>query len=127
MERLRQKIDSLKKAYTSFEEIINLPYSIIVRDASIQRFEYTFEIFYKSVKEYLRLKKGIIVNTPKSIFREAFVSGLLNEEETEWLLEMTDDRNMTSHTYNEETSEKIYNKLKEYCKIINIVIERIDE
>jgi len=127
LERLRQKIDSLKKAYTSFEEIINLPYSIIVRDASIQRFEYTFEIFYKSVKEYLRLKKGIIVNTPKSIFREAFVSGLLNEEETEWLLEMTDDRNMTSHTYNEETSEKIYNKLKEYCKIINIVIERIDE
>ncbi|MEW5766292.1 MAG: nucleotidyltransferase substrate binding protein [bacterium] len=55
---------------------------MIVRDAAIQRFEYTFEAIWKFLKEYLKQEEGIMCNSPKSCFREAFSLGLLTEEET---------------------------------------------
>jgi nucleotidyltransferase substrate binding protein (TIGR01987 family) len=70
-----------------------------VRDAGVQRFEYTFEVLWKLLKEYLSYKEGIVCNSPKSCFREAFSVGILSEEETVSFIQMTDDRNLTSHTY----------------------------
>ena len=101
------------------------PFSIIIRDAAIQRFEYTFEAFWKYKKDYLRVKEGIVCNSPKSCFRELFSVGVITEEETIRLLEMTDDRNMTSHTYKEKVAQIIYGKLKEYSKLMEEVIGRL--
>ncbi len=106
------------KAVDTLKEILEEPFSIIVRDATIQRFEYTFEAVWKFLKEYLKKKEGIICNSPKSCFREAFAIGLLTEEETVEFLEMTDDRNMTSHTYMEEVSEILYGKIKRYYGLL---------
>ncbi len=100
------------------------PFSVIVRDAAIQRFEYTFEAFWKFIKEYLKTKEGIICNSPKSCFREVFTVGMINEDETIKLLEMTDNRNMTSHTYKEEIAQIIYGKLEEYSRLMEDVIGR---
>ena len=58
------------------------------------------------------------VNSPKACFRELFSLDLLNEGETVKFLEMTDDRNMTSHTYKEEVSQIIYSKLPDYLTAI---------
>lgn len=102
------------------------PFSIIVRNAAIQRFEYTFEACWKFIKEYLKTKEGIISNSPKSCFREVFTVGIIKEDETIKLLEMTDDRNMTSHTYKEEVAEIIYGKLEEYSRLIKDVIGRFE-
>lgn len=102
------------------------PFSIIVRDAAIQRFEYTFEACWKFIKEYLKTKEGIISNSPKSCFREVFTVGIIKEDETVKLLEMTDDRNMTSHTYKEEVAEIIYGKLEDYSRLIKDVIGRFE-
>jgi nucleotidyltransferase substrate binding protein (TIGR01987 family) len=102
------------------------PFSIIVRDAAIQRFEYTFEACWKFIKEYLKTKEGIISNSPKSCFREVFTVGIIKEDEAIKLLEMTDDRNMTSHTYKEEVAEIIYGKLEEYSRLIKDVIGRFE-
>ena len=99
MEKLTIIAGDTKRALETLKEIIDTPYSVIVRDATIQRFEYSFEIFWKFVKEYLRVKEGIICNSPKSCFREAFNVKLLTEEETVTALEMTDDRNLTSNTF----------------------------
>jgi nucleotidyltransferase substrate binding protein (TIGR01987 family) len=103
-----------------------MPFSIIIRDASIQRFEYTFEALWKFIKEYLKVKEGIICNSPKSCFREIFSLSIINEEETVTFLEMTDDRNMTSHTYKEEVAEIIFGKLSKYSKLADNVISRFD-
>lgn len=100
------------------------PFSVIVRDAAIQRFEYTFEAFWKFIKEYLKTKEGIICYSPKSCFREVFTVGMINEDETIKLLEMTDNRNMTSHTYKEEVAQIIYGKLEEYSRLMEDVIGR---
>ena len=101
-----------EKALNTLEEILNEPYSKIVRDATIQRFEYTFEIIWKLLKEFLYHKEGIVCNSPKSCFRESFSIGILEEEETISFLQMTDDRNLTSHPYDEEIAETLYKKLR---------------
>lgn len=114
MEKLNELKNTTKKALETLKEIIHEPYSLITRDAAIQRFEYTFEISWKFLREYLKIKEGIIVNPPKSCFKETLPLKILSEQEVLLALEMTDDRNLTSHTYHEEVAEDIYNKLKKY-------------
>ncbi len=93
---------------------------------SIQRFEYTFELFWKTIRSYLKEREGIISNSPKSCFRELFKIGILNENETEKMLEMTDMRNLTSHTYIEKVAQDIYNRVNnEYYKLIIKIMKRI--
>ncbi|AEH22266.1 nucleotidyltransferase substrate binding protein, HI0074 family [Thermodesulfobacterium geofontis OPF15] len=126
MEKLKRKLEDAKKAIVTLEEILMEKYSKIVRDATIQRFEYTFEVAWKLLKEYLYHKEGIVCNSPKSCFREAFSVGLLNEEETVLFIQMTDDRNLTSHTYDEEIAENLYKKVKNYYTLLKSLIERIN-
>jgi nucleotidyltransferase substrate binding protein (TIGR01987 family) len=72
MEKLRIVAKDTCRALRTLKEITRQPYSLIVRDAAIQRFEYSFEIFWKFLKEYLKFEDGIICASPKSCFREAF-------------------------------------------------------
>ena len=125
MERIKLKYEAAKKALETLEEILNEPYSKIIRDATIQRFEYTFEAVWKYLKEYLKEQHGIICNSPKTCFREAFSVGLLNQEETEKCLKMTDDRNDTTHIYNEELVEGIYNRVREYAGLMGELVGRV--
>jgi nucleotidyltransferase substrate binding protein (TIGR01987 family) len=125
MEKLRAKLETAQRALKTFEEILKEPYSKIVRDASIQRFEYSFEVFWKVVKIYLEYQEGIICNSPKSCFREMFSVGLIDENKTTKLLEMTDDRNLTSHTYDEDLAEGLYHKLQEHYELMKEILEII--
>jgi len=127
MEKLRLKIEETERALKTLDEILKEPYSIIVRDATIQRFEYSFESFWKTLREYLKEYEGIVCNSPKSCFREALSIGLLNEEETIICLEMTDNRNLTSHTYLEEIAQKIYEKIKDYSAIMYKIFNNLKQ
>lgn len=100
--------------YITLGEILQQPFSTIVRDATIQRFEYTFEALWKFIKEYLKEREGIVSNSPKACFQEIFSLGFIMEEETVKFLEMTDRRNDTSHTYKEEVAQIIFSKIPEY-------------
>ena len=125
MERLRQRYEDAKRALKTLEEVINEPYSLVVRDATIQRFEYTFEAVWKFLREYLRNKEGIVCNSPKSCFRETFGLGSLTEEETAEFLEMTDRRNETAHTYKEEVAQLIYSKTKGYLFLMQNLVNKL--
>jgi nucleotidyltransferase substrate binding protein (TIGR01987 family) len=102
-----------------------MPFSVIVRDASIQRFEYSFESLWKLLKAYLAHHEGLLCNSPKSCFREALAVGLLSVLETETCLIMTDDRNLTSHTYLEPVAEAIYQKLPGYLEVMQHLLTNI--
>ena len=127
MERLMLKYKDALKALDTLEEILRQPFSIIVRDATIQRFEYTFEAFWKFLKEYLKKREGIVSNSPKSCFRETFLLGFITEEETVKFLEMTDRRNDTSHTYKEEVAQIIYSKIPEYFSEMKGLLKKFQE
>lgn len=127
MEKLKLRSEIAIKALKTLEEVVDEPYSTIVRDASIKRFEYSFDIFWKVIKDYLRVKEGIECASPKSCFREAFKVGIISEEETVKVLEMTDDRNLSTHTYDEEAIEEIYQKVRDYWKLMDDICKRIIE
>ena len=126
-EDLKRAFYRLKEAYTKAK--IEDEYYIFFRDATIQRFEFTVEILWKTLKNFLREIEGVECKSPKGCIKDFFSSGYLTEEETRILLEMIDDRNLTSHTYHEEVAEKIFKDLKLYLpiieKIVNILEQRL--
>lgn len=114
-------------ALNTLKEVLAEPFSIIIRDATIQRFEYTFEAFWKFIKAYLKEKEGIIGNSPKACFREIFSLGFSSEEETVQLQEMTDKRNDISHTYKEQVAQNIYNKIREYALLMDTILNKFED
>lgn len=126
MERLRQRLELANKALETLNEVLQIGSpSTIERDASIQRFQYSFEALWKLAKRYLREIEGVDLGSPKGVIRTCREVGLFNDEETIVALEMVDDRNLTVHTYNEELAEEIYNKLNKYNVLMNSLVERI--
>ncbi len=127
MERLKLRYNDCRNAIKTLKIILDEKYSIIVRDATIQRFEYTFEAFWKFVKEFLREREGIVCNSPKKCFRELFSIGeVIGEKEATKLLEMVDDRNMTSHTYKEEVAQILFNRVNGYYNLMEKTISKLD-
>ena len=83
--------------------------SDVIRDGVIQRFEFTYELAWKTAKEYLE-DIGIVDKTsPKAVIKEAFAQKLIIDEKS-WLL-MLNDRNLTSHVYKEEMAEEIAERI----------------
>ena len=104
-------LDSWEKALKTLGEALVLEETAIVRDAAIKRFEYNFELAWKTIKQFA-LAEGLDCDSPKSAFKEAFKLGWINDSEI-WL-NMLDDRNQTTHTYKEATVQLIYRNLPEY-------------
>jgi nucleotidyltransferase substrate binding protein (TIGR01987 family) len=125
MEKLIERLQSCEAALATLDEALRLPFSIIVRDAAIQRFEYSFESAWKLLKGYLETQEGIVCNSPKGCFREAHQTGLLSRTETEACLIMTDDRNLTSHTYLESLAERIFAQLPAYLTVMQSLATQI--
>lgn len=117
-----EKLNTASRALETLESILDEPFSEIVRDATIQRFEYSFEACWKSLKAYLAEEEGIVCNSPKSAFKAAFQTGLLDEEETGTALKMTDERNMTSHTYIEEVARRVYAETPGFARLMRSLL-----
>ena len=124
MERLQLKRQQFKNALESLKEILNTPYTVVVRDATIQRFEYTFELCWKTFSLYLQEIHGIICRSPKKCFREGLSLELYDETTTEILLKMVDHRNQTVHIYNELIAEEIYQQIvKKYYNTMRKILD----
>ena len=124
MEKLKLKRETAVKALKTLNWILKEPFSIIVQDSVIKRFEYSFEAFWKYLKEYLLVREGKTANSPKSCFREALSAGLITEDECHLFLLMTDDRNLTLHTYDETLAMELYNKIPGYAAAMGKLLER---
>ena len=113
-------ITPLIKAKESFEIALNAPETDLNRDAAIQRFEYTFELIWKTIKRILKYK-GMNANNPRDVIREAAKQGLIDNPAL-WFT-FLDDRNETVHTYNESVAKEIYQDLpifqQELTKLLN--------
>jgi len=127
MAYLGEKIKLLKKALAAWARVLDEPYSDIVRDATIQRYEFTFELLWKCVKIFLKEEEGITCNTPKSCFRELKRVINLTEKETELCLQMVDDRNLSVHTYSEKLAHDLYKKTTRYFQISKKIFEEIQK
>ena len=78
-------------------------------DATIQRFEFCFELAWKLMKAVLSYE-GIEGSSPWVSIREGWKQGLVQEAEA-WL-DMLEKRKLSAHTYNEQTAQVIYAAVK---------------
>lgn len=128
MNKLEYKLKNFGKALKRLEEAvaeyIRHKDNDIVRDGVIQRFEFTYELAWKTTKEYLE-DMGIVDKTsPKAVVREAFSQRLIANEAV-WLL-MLNDRNLTSHVYQEEMAEVIAERIcNSYVQEFSLLLEKM--
>jgi nucleotidyltransferase substrate binding protein (TIGR01987 family) len=85
-----------------------------MRDAAIQRFEFTIELFWKVLKKVLYYEK-IEATTPRDTLSKAYQYKFIDSEDI-WL-NMLDDRNNTSQAYKEEEAKLIFEHIKSYLPI----------
>lgn len=125
MKRLEQVKGDFQNALKRLDEAVREAKSDLEIDGVIQRFEFTFELFWKLLKVYLETE-GIICRSPKNCMKEAYQLGII-ETESIWL-NMLDDRNMSVHIYDRETSREIFDRIKgKYVKEFKKALRSIDK
>ena len=98
----------------------------IIKEGLIQRFEYTHELAWNVMKDYLTYQGVVDITGSRDAVREAFSMGLLRDGDV-WM-DMIKSRNKTSHTYNEETADEIFNKIMdEYIVAFNAFGHKMEE
>ena len=114
--RWKQRFDNLTKAYQELQEAMEVSQikslTKLEKQGVIQGFEYTHELAWNLLKDYLEEYGGHtgLVGS-KDTTREAFKRGLVQDGEV-WML-MINSRNLTSHTYNEDLAETVFNDIVE--------------
>lgn len=83
-----------------------------VRDGVIQRFEFTFELAWKSLKEYMQDQGATSpLQFPKQVLREAYAAELIDDDKL-WL-DMLEARNSTSHIYDDRQAAAVMSGIRE--------------
>jgi len=125
-ERMLQRKEEFKNAVNRLQEALNEENTNdIVIDGVLHRFEFSFELAWKTMKDFLEYM-GILEKTgsPREVIKCAFQYQLIQDGES-WI-EMMLSRNALSHIYDEEESRKIYYKVKEkYAKLLEELVQRI--
>lgn len=109
--RWKQRFQNFEKAFLQLKKGVKLFENLdeLSKEGLIQRFEYTLELAWKTIKDYLESEDEIIAKSPKSAIKNAFQIDLIDNGEL-WI-NMLQDRNLMSHTYNEDNFNKALNNI----------------
>ena len=124
-DKYNRNLKSFEKALLQLGDALEESESLIVRDACLQRFEFSYELLWKTLKIFLEEIHGVRAVSPRQVFKEAFALSIIDEELT--FVEMIESRNPLSHTYNEEQAAKIYVKCADYLKAMNSVLAQLNK
>lgn len=119
--RWRQRFENFDKAYKQLNIAISNLHKLnnLEKEGLIQRFEYTFELAWKTLKDYLE-SQNVEAKFPREVIKLAFHYELIEDGEI-WM-DMLEKRNMLAHTYDEERFNLAIKKIKEeYYKAISQV------
>lgn len=121
--KTQQSLNNLENALSRLEEAVNIenPDQLYI-DGTIQRFEFVFELFWKTLKRLLELE-GIQATTPKSALKEAYQIGWIKNESA-WL-QMLRDSILTSQVYDEDMAKRIYQDIIKYYPELKQVFNHV--
>ncbi len=111
--RWKQRFENFSKAFQQLLNAYDLarqsPLSNLEKLGLIQAFEFTHELAWNVLKDYIEHTGGQTLIGSKDTTREAFQKSLITQGEV-WM-QMIKNRNLSSHTYNEDTSNLIYENI----------------
>lgn len=117
-ESLGDALSRLKETVECKDDVDYLP------DATIQRFEFCIELYWKVLKKFLAYEK-IDAVTPRDTIQKAFQYGFIDNGDI-WL-QMLDDRNETSHVYKEEVSKRIFHHIRTYWPVLEANYKKLQK
>lgn len=119
--RARLRVAVAADALAAFAELVPVAADqIIVRDAAIQRFEFTVEAVWKAAQAVLDAVEGMPVTSPKGAIRASHLVGWLSAVQAEGAFDAVDDRNLTSHTYDRELAELLRQRLPDHLAVLQV-------
>ena len=115
-QRWKYRFDNFKRAYILLQEAADLSYENkldqLGKEGMIQRFEYTVELAWKTIKDYLESQNIVFkMLTPRAVVKEAIAAKFIARGE-EWM-SLIDARNKMSHTYDFKKFEAVIEQIKE--------------
>jgi nucleotidyltransferase substrate binding protein (TIGR01987 family) len=126
--RWKQRFENFNNAFQLLKEVRELDYaklSQLEKEGIVQRFEFTLELAWKTLKDKME-NDGLILDqiSPKSVVREAFANKYIDQAD-EWF-QMISNRNLLSHTYDLSVFEKVVPViLNEYISIFEGLINKL--
>ena len=122
MTKLQSLLSNLKKANSRLKEAAKARPTRMNKDATIKRFEFTFELSWKTIQEYLR-DQGIDSRSPKNSIREGAKIQIIDSPEN-WFV-FLEHRNLASHTYNEMIADRVYEKAVIFPAEVDSLVKKI--
>ncbi|PKN40309.1 MAG: nucleotidyltransferase [Deltaproteobacteria bacterium HGW-Deltaproteobacteria-18] len=108
--RWRQRFDQFDKSFALLESAMTIEkMTVIERAGLIQFFEMAFEQSWKLLKDYQEAE-GFTITSPRQAIKQGFQSGLVTDGHA-WISAL-EDRNLTTHTYNEQTANLVEQKIR---------------
>lgn len=106
--RWKQRFRNYEKAFRRLSRAIEVvratPDDDLLQSGLVQTYEYTFELAWKTLKDYLELE-GFLLRSPRETIRQGFQSGYITNAE-DWLQALA-DRNLTVHIYDDEIISRV--------------------
>ncbi len=129
MRSIEFKYMNLKKVYGKLKEVSDIydGKNEIIRDSLIQRFEFTYELTHKTMKEFMKYLGITLENSfPRTIFKKAYVNNLISDDKV-WI-NLLEDRNSASHIYNENVTNEVADRIiKDYVNAIGELVENLEK
>jgi nucleotidyltransferase substrate binding protein (TIGR01987 family) len=128
--RWEQRFANYKKALARLSEAsgraMTEELTELEEEGLIQRFEYTYELAWKTLQDLLRYKGYTDISGPKDVLNQAFLDGYIKGE-VGWRA-MKKSRELSSHTYNQETAEEIVDSVvATYWQLLKDLDVRLEE
>ncbi len=125
--RWHQRFSNFMKAFNQLKGFIatkNL--NKLEEQGLIKAFEYTYELSWKTLQDLLEDKGYVNIAGPKPVIEQSFRDGYILDGEAWMRMHIT--RNLTSHTYNEETAEEVVEKIRaEYFGLFENLKEKLEK
>lgn len=129
MDKFTEKLSKFSDAIKHLEEAIKEyeKYQITSsRDGVIQRFEFCTELARKSTREYLLAQGYVDINSPKSVMKQAYADNPIDDDQA-WLA-LLYARNLTSHIYDENTANDIFDDIKnKYLTLFKQLLRKLSK
>ena len=112
--RWKQRFDNLQRAYQRLRWALEIhqqdPDNDLIRMAVIKAYEFTFELSWKTLKDFLAYN-GIDAKLPREVLKQAFATGLVIDGQL-WI-DMLEERNLMAHTYDDTRARIAVDQIQE--------------